>query len=150
MARTCPVCKEPVSPQDAVCPSCGFRLRGATEAMDPLKLQPDGAPPTRPPAQARQASLTVLKGPQVGVRIDLPDDAAEPLVVGRSPRCAVFLNDMTVSREHATLEPGPAGWVLTDQNSFNGTWINNKSIKSTILKNGDIIQIGAFCLRVDC
>ena len=146
MEKICPVCNQAVSPLDAVCPSCGFKLHGSTEAMDPLKLDASGAAVASNTGRIRPASLTVLKGPQVGVRIDLSESLGT-MMVGRSPRCEVFLNDMTVSREHASIESTDAGWQITDQNSYNGTWINNTNITSTILKNGDIIQIGAFCLR---
>ena len=149
MEKTCPVCKGTVSPLDTICPACGFKLHGATEEFRPVKMphetgEIDAGEPVRKPT-----SLTVLKGPQVGVRISL-SEGTSPLMVGRSPKCEVFLNDMTVSRRHAMIEATPSGWQITDQNSFNGIWINNKSVTSSILKDGDIIQIGAFCLRVEC
>lgn len=149
MEKLCPVCKTSVSPMDPACPSCGFKLHGATQEFSPVAVAPDGRAMRPNPAPRKQASLTVLKGPQVGVKIGLVESES-PLMVGRSPKCAVFLNDMTVSRRHAVIELTPAGWQITDQNSFNGIWINNKNVSSTILKDGDIIQIGAFCLRVEC
>lgn len=149
MEKTCPVCKGTVSPLDTSCPSCGFKLHGATEEFKPVTVPHETGEFDPGAAQRKPTSLTVLKGPQVGVSISLSDDDS-PLMVGRSPKCEVFLNDMTVSRRHAVIEATPAGWQITDQNSFNGIWINNKSVTSSILKDGDIIQIGAFCLRVDC
>ena len=149
MEKTCPVCKGTVSPLDKICPSCGFRLHGTTQEFQPVPLPQQAGQAHEPVSARKPVVLTVLKGPQVGVSISL-DEGSGPLMVGRSPKCDVFLNDMTVSRHHAQIEPTPAGWQITDQNSFNGIWINNKNVKSTILKNGDIIQIGAFCLLVDC
>ena len=149
MEKTCPVCKGTVSPLDSACPSCGFKLHGATEEFKPVRLPHETGEMDAPASTQKPVSLIVLKGPQVGVSIKLVDNGGS-LMVGRSPKCEVFLNDMTVSRHHAKIEPTPAGWKITDQDSYNGIWINNKSVKSTILKNGDIIQIGAFCLRVDC
>lgn len=147
MEKTCPVCRGEVSPLDSACPSCGFKLHGVTEEFKPVALPHEsGGMPTA--AERRPAALTVLKGPQVGVSIGLLDGSGS-LTVGRSPECEVFLNDMTVSRRHAVIEPTPSGWKITDQNSFNGIWINNKNVTSAVLKEGDIIQIGAFCLRVD-
>lgn len=148
MEKTCPVCKGTVSTYDTACPSCGFKLHGTTQEFAPVPLpHQTGATPAQEPA-LKPATLVVLKGPQVGVSIGLSEQAGT-LTVGRSPKCEVFLNDMTVSRRHAVIEPTPAGWSITDQNSFNGIWINNKNVTSTILKNGDIIQIGAFCLRFE-
>ena len=149
MDKTCPVCNGAVSPLDSACPACGFKLHGATQEFAPVDLVQDGHATGGIPQQRKTAKLVVLKGPQVGVSITLAEGEG-PLMVGRSPKCGVFLNDMTVSRRHAMLEPTPSGWKISDQNSFNGVWINNKNIQSAVLKNGDIIQIGAFCLRVDC
>ena len=82
--------------------------------------------------------------PQVGITFDL---GAEELTVGRSPHCSIFLNDMTVSRMHATIEPEAGCYVIRDANSFNGVWVNNDSVDAPRkLCNGDVIQIGAFCL----
>jgi pSer/pThr/pTyr-binding forkhead associated (FHA) protein len=66
--------------------------------------------------------------------------------VGRSPQCDIFLNDMTVSREHATIRPEAGEFVIKDSNSFNGIWINNQNVEEAVLEEGDIVQIGAFCL----
>ena len=75
--------------------------------------------------------------------VSFGDDA---LPVGRSPQCDLFLNDMTVSREHASVEPADGGYVIRDANSFNGVWVNNESVETRRLVSGDVIQIGAFCL----
>ncbi len=98
--------------------------------------------PSRPPAQAA-AALHVVRGPQTGVTYQLGDQA---LTIGRSPQCDLFLNDMTVSREHASVEPADGGYVIRDANSFNGVWVNNESVETRRLVSGDVIQIGAFCL----
>ena len=72
--------------------------------------------------------------------------AADRLTVGRSPQCDIFLNDMTVSRMHATIERTPAGFRISDADSFNGLWVNNLNVKDADLRDGDIVQIGTFCL----
>ena len=66
--------------------------------------------------------------------------------VGRDPQCDIFLNDMTVSREHAEIEVTGEGCVIRDKNSFNGVWVNDRAVEACALKPGDVIQIGAFCL----
>ena len=54
---------------------------------------------------------------------------------------------MTVSRMHATIEQENGCYVIRDANSFNGVWVNNDSVDAPRkLCNGDVIQIGAFCL----
>lgn len=149
MDNTCPVCGSEIAQSDAICASCGFNLHGSTQEFSPIRLDEETSIPAAPASESKPAGFTVLRGPQVGIRIGLADSEGQ-LSIGRSPNCEVFLNDKTVSRRHALLERTPAGYQITDLNSFNGIWVNNKNVTSTILRDGDIIQIGAFCLRVDC
>lgn len=142
MTTLCPVCSNPVESDAAACPQCGFKLLGATQRFEPVPL--DDAPPSVEAAPQARAALHVVRGPSAGVTLQLGD---EPLSIGRSPQCDVFLNDMTVSREHALIEPCEGGYAIHDTNSFNGVWVNNDSVDAPRkLCNGDVIQIGAFCL----
>ena len=129
MSDVCPVCQAPVNPQDVSCPQCGFRLLGATQKFEPLSI--DGA------------ERTAVRGPQAGVVYELTGD---DLTIGRSPQCSIFLNDMTVSRMHARLHREGSCFVISDENSFNGVWVNNSNVETKALSSGDFIQIGAFCL----
>ena len=70
----------------------------------------------------------------------------ELMTIGRAPNSDVFLDDITVSREHARLERTPNGLVLTDQGSLNGTYVNRERIESTQLSDGDELQIGKYRL----
>ena len=135
------MCGNPVNPGDALCPSCGFKLLGSTQRFAPVTLGDEAiAAPVKGPGRA---ALRVVRGPQTGVTYQLGDQA---LTIGRSPQCDLFLNDMTVSREHASVEPADGGYVIRDENSFNGVWVSNDSIDEHRLASGDIIQIGAFLL----
>ncbi|MFR1167875.1 MAG: FHA domain-containing protein [Adlercreutzia equolifaciens] len=49
------------------------------------------------PAVRRSTSC----GSRSGISFVLTGD---PVTIGRSPQCTIFLNDMTVSRMHATIE----------------------------------------------
>jgi len=65
--------------------------------------------------------------------------------IGRSPDCDVFLDDVTVSRNHAVLlEDDHGGYVVEDQGSLNGTFVNRKRIDTAKLENGDELQIGKY------
>lgn len=141
MSETCPVCNNPLEEGAAACPSCGFKLLGSTQRFKPVALAEEAIPAPEKPHEA--ASLRVIRGPQTEMVFAIGD---APLIVGRSPQCDVFLNDMTVSREHATVEPGASGVVIRDANSFNGVWVNNENVDARVLKAGDVVQIGAFCL----
>lgn len=141
MNSVCPVCSSPVDAQAAVCPQCGFKLLGSTQRFEPVTLPGEAVAAAEAPQAA--AVLHVVRGPQTGVSYQLGD---KELSIGRSPQCDLFLNDMTVSRQHASIEPAEGGYVIRDANSFNGVWVDNKSIDAHQLKDGDVIQIGAFCL----
>jgi pSer/pThr/pTyr-binding forkhead associated (FHA) protein len=64
--------------------------------------------------------------------------------IGRSPDCDVFLDDVTVSRNHAVLIEEDGGYVVEDQGSLNGTFVNRKRIDTARLENGDELQIGKY------
>ena len=141
MAQTCPICNNSFDDGVAVCPHCGYHALGTTERFSPVRF---GANDTLEKEQAqRRFDLRIVRGPQTGVDISL--DMGN-LSVGRDPQCDIFLNDMTVSRKHATIEVSNTGCVIRDEKSFNGVWVNDKSIDACLLKTGDVIQIGAFCL----
>ena len=66
--------------------------------------------------------------------------------IGRSPECEVFLDDVTVSRNHAVLLERNGRFVVEDQGSLNGTFVNRRRIDSEVLENGDELQIGKYRL----
>ena len=143
MANQCPICNNPLQENERTCKVCGYHVLDSTQSFEPVKM--DGRPVEEAPAAGKDDhfALKIVRGPQTGVEFELHEGA---LTIGRDPRCDIFLNDMTVSREHATLEVGQDGCVLRDNNSFNGIWVNDRSTETCLLKAGDIVQIGAFCL----
>jgi hypothetical protein len=64
--------------------------------------------------------------------------------IGRSPDCEIFLDDVTVSREHAVLVEANGKFTVEDQGSLNGTFVNRKRIDSAPLQEGDEVQIGKY------
>jgi len=66
--------------------------------------------------------------------------------IGRSPECGIFLDDVTVSRRHAALEQRGERWVIEDQGSLNGTFVNRERVDTAVLDDGDEIQIGKYRL----
>lgn len=147
MDDRCPVCNGPITPNDSACPQCGFKLLGSTQEFKPIgysqdEVSADIAPKPVTPHEQR-ASLTIVRGPQIGTRFSL--DGVE-MEIGRSPQCDIFLNDMTVSRKHAAIRPENGAFIIKDCDSFNGIWVNNHNVDETKLNNGDIVQVGTFCL----
>ncbi len=70
----------------------------------------------------------------------------ERTTIGRSPDCDVFLDDVTVSRKHAVLVREDGAFVIEDQGSLNGTFLNRRRIESGRLEHGDELQIGKYKL----
>jgi pSer/pThr/pTyr-binding forkhead associated (FHA) protein len=89
------------------------------------------------------AVLIVRSGAQAGDRFTLGDG---PVRLGRHPDSEIMLDDITVSRRHATIERKPEGYVVTDAGSLNGTYVNQERIDQAILHHGDELQVGKFRL----
>src|SRR5215218_8738205 len=70
----------------------------------------------------------------------------ERLMIGRSPDAEIFLDDVTVSRDHAQLVRRSGGWYLDDSGSLNGTYVNRRRIDSHRLEDGDELQVGKYKL----
>jgi hypothetical protein len=71
---------------------------------------------------------------------------AESTTVGRSPDCDVFLDDVTVSRQHAEVLRRDGRFLIEDKGSLNGTFLNRRRIESGQLEDGDEVQIGKYKL----
>lgn len=136
----CPVCQSPLDVQENVCPTCHFNLAGATQSFKPLST--DGNQNKANAAQDRNVSyLKMARGPKIGTVYVLNSDRT---TIGRNPKCDIFLNDMTVSRLHAEIVREYDAFIINDLKSFNGVWINNRTIGSHALRPGDYLQIGRF------
>ena len=72
--------------------------------------------------------------------------SGERMTIGRSPEAEVFLDDVTVSRNHALLVRRRDGLYIDDLGSLNGTYVNRRRIESHRLQNGDELQVGKYKL----
>jgi pSer/pThr/pTyr-binding forkhead associated (FHA) protein len=88
------------------------------------------------------ALLLVLKGAGRGNRFMVNKTGT---TIGRSVDCDIFLDDITVSRKHATVT-FDHGFTFTDAGSLNGSYLNNERATQSTLQSGDEIQIGKFHL----
>jgi hypothetical protein len=70
----------------------------------------------------------------------------ERMSIGRRPDSEVFLDDITVSRDHALLIRRGEAWYLDDCGSLNGTYVNRSRIDSHRLEEGDEVQVGKYKL----
>ncbi len=82
---------------------------------------------------------------------DLTVEIGEVLTIGRSQSNQLMLEDQKVSRRHAEIRlMAPGRYRLADMGSANGTWLNDRRLTAPCdLQNGDLIQIGASCLRFE-
>ncbi|WP_110207985.1 FHA domain-containing protein [Nocardioides daejeonensis] len=68
--------------------------------------------------------------------------ATGPVRIGRSPEADVVLAGGSVSRQHASLVPGPQGWQLVDAGSSHGTWVNGQRVQAIPLTGQTTVTLG--------
>ena len=66
----------------------------------------------------------------------------ETLVIGRETAANLCIADASVSRRHSKLEKKESGFVITDLESLNGTFVNDVPVNSRLLEHGDRVRIG--------
>ena len=152
MARHCPECGFVVAEGANYCPKCGA-FQGAAEptkedvttATYVIDDQTGELKPVDVTDVAAQSGALVIRsgGGRVGQSFPL---TGEKMTIGRSPETEIFLDDVTVSREHATLVRRGGDWYLDDSGSLNGTYVNRQRVDSHRLEDGDELQIGKFKL----
>jgi len=70
--------------------------------------------------------------------------------IGRDPGNAVSLAvDSTVSRRHAVIAAQDSGYVIRDQGSSNGTFVNGARVTESPLRPGDEVSIGGTRFRFE-
>jgi pSer/pThr/pTyr-binding forkhead associated (FHA) protein len=95
-------------------------------------------------AQGGGAALVVRAGGgRVGESFPLE---GERMTIGRRPDSDVFLDDVTVSRDHALVVRRGEELHLDDLGSLNGTYVNRRRIESHHLADGDELQVGKYKL----
>ena len=64
-----------------------------------------------------------------------------PFRIGRAEAADLRVESVEVSREHAEIFERNGMWLVRDLGSTNGTHVNGKSIKETLLADGDILKV---------
>ena len=68
----------------------------------------------------------------------------ETHLIGRDNFCDIFLADESVSREHAKIEKSGKKYLISDNESLNGTLQNGRPVQGkSPLRKGDIITFGS-------
>ncbi len=137
MAFSCDRCGEPVAAEARFCPSCGHpqtvHEHHPTDTLPAIQIQDLVATPF----------LIVTRGANAGSKFVLDQAVTQ---IGRHPNSHIFLDDITVSRNHAEVESTATGYVVRDVGSLNGTYLNGSLIDSAPLVEGDSIQVGKYKL----
>ncbi|MGF1581908.1 MAG: diguanylate cyclase [Gemmataceae bacterium] len=83
-------------------------------------------------------------GPDLGARMPLSEGE---LIIGRSSDAHLSVDDIAASRHHVKIQLTPEGFVATDLNSTNGTYVNTEPITTHVLHDGDDLQVGSRIYR---
>jgi len=113
----------------------------ALAALDSdLTAEEEEAIAALPPASAL---LVVRRGPNAGARFLLDADVT---TAGRHPDADIFLDDVTVSRQHAQFVRHGRAFEVKDLGSLNGTYFDGVRIETALLADGAEVQVGKFRL----
>lgn len=149
---TCPMCGHENEAGARFCSSCGAGLVSTpqpTGVYDIEKTLDTREFPAVNPEHFQElatgnAVLVVTRGALEGVRFTLNATSSDATTIGRSPESAIFLDDVTVSRQHAKIARIDGEWTLTDSGSLNGTYVNRNLVTNAVLANNDEVQIGKY------
>ncbi|HWH10365.1 MAG TPA: FHA domain-containing protein [Solirubrobacteraceae bacterium] len=134
-ANFCQKCGAPIVHDTGLEPSTATYRLGETGEFIPVDLEE---------VVSHGAALVIRSGGgRVGESISL---AGGRMTIGRRPDSDLFLDDVTVSRDHALLIRRGHEWFLDDCGSLNGTYVNRARIDSHRLADGDELQVGKYKL----
>jgi hypothetical protein len=143
----CPECGYNNPESAHFCAKCGAALVVPEEGESTEAFAAPEVPESLDPIEdlgIHGAALIVRSGGgRAGETFALEDG---PTTIGRSPECAIFLDDVTVSRKHAVFTKDGDRWHLEDQGSLNGTFVNRERVENADLGDGDELQIGKYRL----
>lgn len=109
----------------------------------PIKLGEIDHPSMRKATELPQ--LIVTRDGLVLQEVELVSSRA---LIGRADLSDIVLDDQFVSKQHALLVYEEGVVILVDLNSANGTTVNSRRVKRTVLRNNDIVVIGDHRIKV--
>jgi diguanylate cyclase (GGDEF)-like protein len=107
------------------------------------KIQ-DGLSTAQKAARPGEACVIVIYGPELGKRVQL---GTAPFEIGRSSKNDLFLDQESISRHHARITFDGTQYWVADNNSTNGTYVNDEAVREQRLRDGDQIRIGRSILK---
>ncbi len=145
----CPECGFVNAEGANYCQKCGaFLAASGSHDLTTAQYQVDDeSGELRPvdPEEVAERGVLIIRagGGRAGETFDLRSDR---MAIGRSPDAEIFLDDITVSRNHALLVRRRDGVYIDDLGSLNGTYVNRHRIESHRLQPGDELQVGKYKL----
>jgi pSer/pThr/pTyr-binding forkhead associated (FHA) protein len=144
----CPQCGFANAEGANYCQKCGAFLAGDVEGENTEAYQVDET------GELKAVDLEQVTGEGATLAIragggragEVFGVAGDHMTIGRSPEAEVFLDDVTVSRNHALLVRRRDGLYIDDLGSLNGTYVNRRRIESHRLQHGDELQVGKYKL----
>ena len=151
-----------------ICPYCqrtGFASPGNPAAQAKTRLEGEPDPAAAPAAPLAGPRKTVLlteqrKAPVVGwfVAMDGGQKGEDfrvrdgQNILGSGADADIVIRDATVSGRHASLRYKDQKFYLTDLDSTNGTFLNDRSesLAREELKDNDVVRLGAISLKFKC
>jgi DNA-binding NtrC family response regulator len=94
----------------------------------------------------RRCQLTVMSGPQTGRSVEV---GKATFSVGKGDECDLVITDPTVSRLHFVIEQQQGAYVIRDNASTNGTWIDQFRIREAYLRPGVVLRAGQVQLKFE-
>ena len=138
----CPECGFQSPEAATYCSRCGALLGRETVDETTMSLGPEELEAASLADNIEGPALVVRSGGgRAGESFEAIGDRA---LIGRSPECDVFLDDVTVSRRHAELTRDGKIFTIRDLGSLNGTFVNRRRIESSVLEDDDEVQIGKY------
>lgn len=75
--------------------------------------------------------------------------AHDEYALGRAEANSIRLTDRNISRKHAVLSKNGQGWLVRDNDSYNGTFVNGvRVVGEQHLRHGDLVQLGDYRLEL--
>ena len=96
------------------------------------------------PAKPGEACIIVIYGPELGKRLQL---GTAPFAIGRSSKSDLFLDQESVSRNHARISFDGTHYWVADLQSTNGTFVNDEPVREQRLRDGDQVRVGRSILK---
>lgn len=80
---------------------------------------------------------------------ELPVENREEYSVGRAADCDIVIDNLAVSRRHCVFKSLHGQWMIEDNQSANGTFVNGHRVSVQSLKHQDRIVVGKHTLMFD-